>query len=151
MGAHVILSNLQAGDILATRNANERDNASPGYWNHLGVYVGHDLMVEGQRVPGRVICSDLREFIARYPEIMVLRLRDGDGRAIADEARRHVGTPFWGLASLPRRLRRTERGNNCVSVVRRSVAVPSALGGDPGWRTPDDAVADLSFEVWVGK
>lgn len=145
-----ILENLLPGDIFATRNADELDNETPGYWNHLAVCVGENLIVEGQSRRG-VIYTGLQEFLDRYPEIRVLRLREGDGFAIADEACRHVGTPFWKLASLPRFLRRTERGNNCVSLVRRSVAVPRALGRDPGWRTPDDAVADPSFEVWVGK
>ena len=139
------LPDLLPGDILATRNADEADNTSPGHWNHLAVYVGDGLMVESQVRRG-VICTAVDDFLGRYPEWIVLRLRIGSGQAIADEARRHVGTPYWHLASVPIRLRRTERGNNCVSVVRRAAAAPRAIGRDPGWLKPDDAVGDAALQ-----
>ena len=138
----------QPGDILATRNATEAENSSPGHWNHLAVYVGNGQVVEAQRGPG-VIVSGFSEFIARYPEILVLRLRSGKGQAIADEVWRHVGTPYAPLASVPRFLRRTERGNNCVSVARRGAT--AGIGRDPRWRKPDDAVADRKIAILFGK
>jgi len=132
------------GDLFVTRNATEEENSSPGYWNHLAIYVGEGLVVEAQQGQG-VIYSELPEFLSRYPQIRVLRLRIGDGQVIADEACRHVGTPYALLASLPRWMRRTERGNNCVSIARRAF-IP-AVGRDPQWFKPDEAVADPRIEI----
>lgn len=132
------------GDVLATRNATEEENSTPGYWNHLAIYVGDGQVVEAQMGRG-VIVSGLPEFIARYPEIRLLRLRSGKGQAMATEAWRHVGTRYRKLASLPVFMRPTQWGNNCVSVVRRCVCV--SIGRDPRWRLPDDGVGSALFEI----
>ena len=133
------------GDIFVTRNATEAENSSPGYWNHVAVYVGNGLVVEAQGEPGKVIYSDLAEFVNRYPEIRLLRLRMGDRQAIADEAIRQVGTPYRALASIPVFMRRPERGNNCVSVFRRGLR--SSTGVDPRFRVPDGVIVNPTLEI----
>jgi len=139
----------EPGDVFVTRNADEAENTTPGHWNHVAVYCGEGLVVEAQEDRGGVVYSELAEFIARYPEIRLLRLRMGGGQAIADEVWRHVGTPYRKLASLPIRLRPTERGNNCVSILRRGYI--AAVGRDPRYRLPDDAMADPSWQIMGAK
>lgn len=130
------------GDIFVTRNAEESENTSPGHWNHMAIYVGQNQVVEAQVDQG-VIYSDLAEFIARYSEILVLRLREGDGQLMADAARQYVKNPYNRLGSLPFRLRPPEQGDNCVSLMRRCYI--AAKGRDPRWRIPDRAVRDHSL------
>ena len=126
---------LQPGDILLTRNAGgERENRSPGWFNHAAMYVGDGIVVEAQMGQG-VIKSEVGEFLERYPIIRVRRLVKGAEQA-AEEAKQMVGLSYRRLSSMFLRQRRDERGVNCVSVVRR--AVKRATGSDPGWRRPDD-------------
>ena len=40
-GRRLVASDLRAGDVLATRWADERKNTSPGFWNHLAI-IGVD-------------------------------------------------------------------------------------------------------------
>lgn len=98
------LPELMAGDLLATRNADPRDNETPGYWNHLAIFVGTDQVVESQARRG-TIRTALAEFVGRYPELIVLRFCDGDGEKMAEAARSQVGAPYWRLASVPLVLR----------------------------------------------
>jgi cell wall-associated NlpC family hydrolase len=135
---------LQPGDIFLTRNANEEDNPTPGYWNHCAAYAGADKVVEAQSGPGEVITSNLDEFLRRYPRIRVLRLvgqKPGSGVAVAYAASALVGRPYSALVSRFKRLKRAERrGENCVTVVRR--AMLDAIGEDPQWKIPDDVDKD---------
>src|ERR1044072_7471373 len=117
------LESLRSGTVLVSRNADERGNTSPGYWNHLAsVSVCH--VVEAQIGRG-VIRTGFDEFEARgYSKILALEPRDEQvgGRAAAISATL-VGLPFRQLSSLPgvdRPLVFEARGLNCDSVVRYS-------------------------------
>jgi len=148
------LSGYHPGDVFVTRNADESDNTTPGFWNHVAVYVGQDvygkhLVVEGQIAPGKVIYSQLSEFIARYPHIRLLRLRMGNTQTFVDTAIRQIGTPYRKLASFPVFLRPPERGNNCLSVVRRCYI--NTFNVDPRWRLPDDLMESPTFKIEAEK
>jgi len=138
---------LQLGDLLVTRNEHEEDNSSPGYWNHVAIYVGGVWIVEAQIEPDAVITSKWKEFYARYPRIRLLRLKgvaEARRMSISENARKLVGSKYWRLASLTRFFRRRRsRGENCVSTVRR--AYKKGLGWDFGWRIPDDVANDSHF------
>jgi len=137
--------NLCPGDVLITRNAREEDNNSPGYWNHASIYVGNGEVIEAQDVPyERVICSEWDEFYNRYPKIVILRhLKVGVGDKAAKHARKFLGVPYRAIASIFRRLRKISRGENCVSVVRKSMQ--KATGRKIVWRIPDHIIADRIF------
>jgi len=117
----MLLNQIQSGDVILTRN--DSDNPSPGYWNHASLYVGNYKIVEAQVKPNKVILSDLAEFWNRYPEIVVLRIKPvhiTSATSIVIDARKIVGSPYRKIASLFRFLRRGHRGENCVSVFRKS-------------------------------
>ncbi len=140
-----------AGDILITRNAgDEHENPSPGFWNHAAICVGTGV-VEAQggytNAPEKVIMTDVGEFHARYPMLRVLRLKDPNFPIdkMVEEAQNLIGTPYRMIASWFRFLR-SNHGENCVSVVRKSYM--KACGEDPHWRIPDDIIEDTDrFEV----
>lgn len=164
----------ELGDVFLTRNLNEEDNTSPGYWNHTAIYIGGNIIVEAQSDPsvipelrrrnqrppcqpltteqsgafdeGQVIRSDLFEFTTRYPEILVLRL-DSENIAVkmAKEAQQLIGTRYRKIASVFKFLRKDRRGHNCVSVVRSSYE--KATGENEVWRTPDDILNSGMFTV----
>ena len=139
---------LQLGDVLVTRNLREEDNTSPGVWNHVALYAGDGDVIEAQAVPNMVITSGLYEFLARYPSILVLRPRCANVQMAVDEAYKLVGRPYRKIASAFRFLRRAHRGENCVSVLRKSFGV--AYGFDPGWKIPDDLATDARHFDLVG-
>jgi len=138
------------GDIVITRNegSDEDENATPGYWNHVGIYVGDDRMVEAQAPGwgGKVLTSNRIEYMKRYPIIVVKRsLTHAQGVLAAEDAKKSVDTIYRKIASLFIFLRKRERGENCVSVVRR--AYMEATGRDPKWRTPDDVYNDENLDI----
>lgn len=135
------MMNLQVGDFLLTQNPFASDNSSPGTWNHLGIYVG-DGVVEAQVDQG-VILTDLDTFIGRYNIIVVMRA--SNGTALAESARRLVGAGYRYVASVFKRLRRTRRGENCISVGRKAWA--GAYGFDPGWQIPDNIYQDKRLTI----
>jgi len=141
------------GDILITRNANEEDNSSPGYWNHVAIYTRFDVVVEAQVGPAAVIQAEWPEFWNRYPEMRIMRMEmDGATREkLARAAQELVGTTYSRFASLHRAFRRgsRRRGENCVSVVRR--AFMRSTGTDPRWRKPDDVAKDTRLQLIVSK
>jgi len=149
--ATTIKSQLQPGDLFLTRNAGEgeENNPTPGHWNHCAVYAGGTQVVEAQAEPAKVIISELDEFLGRYPEIRVMRLvgqNPGSGVAVASASSRLVGRPYSALVSRFPRLKRGERkGENCVTVARRSVL--EAIGEDPRWKLPDDVAKDPRLSV----
>jgi uncharacterized protein YycO len=148
--AAAIKSLLQQGDIFLTRNAGDdkEANPTPGYWNHCAVYAGGTQVVEAQAGPGKVIVSDLDEFLARYPEIRVMRLvsqNPGSGVAMASAASRLVGWPYSAFVSRFRLNRADRRGANCVTVARH--AVMDVIGEDPRWKLPDDVAEDSRLSV----
>jgi len=148
--AAAIKSLLQQGDIFLTRNAGDdkEANPTPGYWNHCAVYAGGTQVVEAQAGPGKVIVSDLDEFLARYPEIRVMRLvsqNPGSGVAMASAASRLVGWPYSAFVSRFRLTRADRRGANCVTVARH--AVMDVIGKDPRWKLPDDVAEDSRLSM----
>jgi uncharacterized protein YycO len=151
------LLDLEPGDIFITRNAGDdekTDNPTPGWYNHAAVYAGEWTVIEAQRhvengrwtsdktKPGAVITAVLHEFWHRYPIIRVRRLNalPEVRQKVADHAVSLIGTPYWGLASIFRWLRRDDRGYNCVAVARASVK--EATGRDPRWKRPDHINVD---------
>lgn len=132
-----------AGTVIVSRNVNEADNTSPGYWNHLGMSNGRGFIIEAQEGKG-VIFTPLREYINRPYHMTVLRPRDVEqGRKAAQIAAGFVGEKYNKLASLGLQGPKEDLklGQNCVSVVRR--AEEQSTGKQyTGFNKPDD-VFDL--------
>jgi len=143
------------GTVLFSRNADERLNSTPGYWNHTAIYVGGGWVVESQDGPG-VILTPLAEYEARpyqrfqpgqnhvaaFPRNTVVGMR------AAATARCYVGTPYLRGSSLPLvpravpwALGRPWYGMNCITVV-------SASYSSAGWPWPGRTPDDLYFGIW---
>lgn len=123
MIAGACLAELLPGTVLVSRNADERQNTSPGYWNHLAMYVGNDTIVEAQVGRG-VIRTPMSEYLARpYSRILAMEPRDpAVGQRAAAKAQTLVGLPFKKFASaLPGDRLAEVRGMNCDNVVRDSL------------------------------
>jgi len=134
-----MITNITPGDILATRNTDEVGNDSPGWWNHLAILSVNGWVVEAQWKPDAVIAVPVGNFLERYPEILAFSVvSDADQLKVAEAAIIFVGLPYRRVASLFPRWRRPFLGENCVSVVRKTII--KATGRDPGWRRPDHAV-----------
>jgi len=128
---------LLPGDIFLTRNAENSDNSTPGYWNHTAIYAGDNEVVEAQTGPAKVILTNLVDFWARYPIIKVVRMNDNTvAQRAATHARTLIDSRYWLGASRFKLLRSSVRGENCVSVVRRSYLY--AAGINYRWKKPDD-------------
>ena len=143
--------NLEIGDILLTRHADETKNVTPGHWNHAAMYVGNNTIVEAQEGPNAVLTVDWSTFYYRYGEILVLRSYYSMAirNKMADCARQLIGSTYRKFASVFRFLRSTQRGENCVSVVRK--AVKQATGRDFNWKKPDDIFNDQNFQLIMQK
>lgn len=124
------------GEVYVTRNLDNSTygNPSPGYWNHVAIYVGNDLIVEGQDDPiNAVVRSQLESFRNRYPQFIRLRPKNLTiGVKAARFALSLVGTKYRKIASIFYILRKARRGENCVSVVRKSYANASGKDGNEG-------------------
>lgn len=140
---------LQPCDILLTRHQEEARNRSPGYWNHAAIYIGKSIIVEAQEGKGVITCP-VDTFWNRYAEIVVLRwLSNEKNKQIPIAAAAVlVGTSYRKVASLFQYMRGSSRGENCVSVVRKSFM--TALGYDPGWKKPDDIIQNNILFYVVG-
>ena len=141
-----MISDIGPGDILVTRNTDEVGNESPGFWNHLAIVSVNGWVVEAQVEPDAVIAAPLDNFIERYPEILAFRMVSdtsimglADRQRVATQAATFVGLPYRRIASLFPRWRRPGLGENCVSVVRKTLV--KAGMKDPGWKKPDHAAA----------
>lgn len=120
------------GTVFVTRNRDEEQNTSPGHYNHLAIYVGHDSIVECQaglveHGKGQgVICTRVKDFLARdYTPIIILQpRRAANGRLAAETAISLVGLPSRDFSSLIPILsmRQQDKGLNCVSVIEVSFA-----------------------------
>lgn len=67
-----IPAKLPIGAVLVSRNLDEAENTSPGYWNHLAIHVGMNSVVESQADKG-VIKTKLSVYSSRpYAPILVL-------------------------------------------------------------------------------
>jgi hypothetical protein len=118
------------GAVFVSRNWDERDNNSPGFWNHLCVYVGNGSVVESQDYSG-VHEISFAEYRARPQHVMVIFPRTPElGQAAAARARSLLGLPYFRFSSVVLFPRPLERGLNCVTVVEASYGVRL--------RVPDD-------------
>jgi len=124
------------GQFILTRNLNESDNTSPGYWNHCAICVP-DGIIEAQQDKG-VILSNVNEFIKRYPEMIVLQMTSDKImlKKMIDRAYSLLDNRYRGIASVFKYLRRDYRGENCVSLVRKCYLAGTNI--DPDWLKPDD-------------
>lgn len=124
MGATgIALGNLPDGTVLVSRNRLEKENTSPGFWNHLAIKHG-DHIVEAQKGPG-VIRTSFDTFLGRdYSRILALEPVNLEaGRRAAEVSESLVGLKFNLISSLPgkdRPLLMRVRGVNCDSVIRYS-------------------------------
>jgi hypothetical protein len=126
-----------AGTVLVSRNKIESENKSPGYWNHLYLYIGDSEGVESQEGQG-VIKTSLKTYLSRdYEWFPVFPEDEAIGRIAAAEAPNLLGLPYSAFSSMLRVDRNEEKGLNCVSVVR--VCYSKALGHSlPKLKKPDD-------------
>ena len=126
---------LQPGDIFLTRK--DKSNFTPGYWNHTAIYVGGNDIVEAQAIPHKVIISNLQDFWNKYPEIKIVRYPNKEkAEKAAEYARKMIGQKYWLEASIFRYLKPSSRGENCVSVVRRSYLYSTGINYI--WKKPDN-------------
>ena len=148
--SHICDVLLKDGDIFLPRNASERDNGSPGYWNHAAIYAGDGKVIEAQMAPyDRVLNSDFIEFWGRYPTIKVVRHYNRHIAAnAAKHAKRAIGLPYRMISSVFRRLRRQSKGENCVSTVRRAYKKAHL---DYKWRKPDHILQSKDFVEVLNK
>lgn len=119
---------LLPGTVLMSRNADENENTSPGFWNHLAIIVSDDDIVEAQagiveHGQGRgVIITKVSDFMSRdYGQVIAYEPRNPQmGVGAAKRARALVGRPHAPGASVLRRpgRKRPNAGQNCVSVVK---------------------------------
>jgi uncharacterized protein YycO len=127
---------LPAGAILVSRYLEERKNTSPGFWNHLAIYVGNGWIVES--VAGRgVIYTRYEEYLNRPKVRDVMYFRDSAaGQRAALRAQSMVGIPYRTISSIFLFPRADWRGLNCDSVIRN--AASAAYGRNLQIRFPDD-------------
>ena len=157
----------EPGDIFVTRNADEKQNRNPGYWNHVAILTKMGV-VEAQMTPwDTVICNTLYEFTNRYPQIQVYRwngvvkkdkiicAEEVDFKETeqirlraAQKAITLIGKKYTMWASLFPNLRRF-RGDNCITVIRR--AYKEACGVDPKWKLPDNVTEDKRLVFLIEK
>lgn len=148
MGYYMSSIILQPGYVFLTRNTEEVGNESPGFWNHCAIMSNKRTIVEAQELCKGVIEVKLMYFLERYPEFICLR---HPNIKISIDAGRYASTivssPYRWDASRHWRLRDSGRGENCVSVVRRSYN--KAFGKDNWWITPDDVLNHAKKHHWI--
>lgn len=121
---------MQIGTVLISRNLDEIENTSPGYWNHCAIYVGGPIIIESQMNEG-VIKTYLDTYMARaYTWFALTPIDSAVGLLAAEKANTLLGLPYRKLSSLWRRVRNEERGMNCV---------------DAGFRVPYEFALKKSF------
>lgn len=136
----------EEGDIILTRNApshKEREkNPTPGYWNHAAIVsvVENDMaVVEVQKIFPAVVAFKYQDFLARYPQAVVLRPLPKQADANAASAENKFGdlNNYRFAASIRLCIAKTDvRKDNCVSFVRK--CYHEATGHDYCWRRPDN-------------
>lgn len=115
------------GTVLISRNTNETDNTSPGYWNHCAIYIGDDTIIEAQEGQG-VIRTLYAEYIVRaYTWFGLIPIDLNIGMRAADKAKTLVGLPYRKLSSV---FLHAHHGMNCV---------------DAGFRVPYEYALNKSF------
>jgi hypothetical protein len=120
----VVSLGLPPGTVLLSRNRCERENTSPGHWNHTAIVVNATEIVETQAEPVErgqvgVIRTQLSDYLARdYEPIMAYQPRDlAAGQRAAMRAENLVGLPNRNASSIFRRFPawRQEKGLSCVT------------------------------------
>lgn len=113
------------GTVLISRNTDERENRSPGYWNHLALYVGNLEVIESQEGLG-VIRTPTQQFLDRsYSKIQAFVPRD-EGTAVLAirRAERLVGIRYAPMSSLlPFNRGIIGGGMNCVSPIETACMI----------------------------
>lgn len=149
----------QVGDIVLTRNAGDdrHENRSPGFYNHLAICIGKDIIEAQEHVtldgkcsddeslPGGVILTPWFEFDSRYPIVLVRRmtLYRGESERVIDSAMSMLGCKYERAASVFPRHAMKAGAVNCVSLVAE--ILHSATSQVFDWRRPDDAGDDGRF------
>lgn len=141
--------NPTVGDVMLTRGyGNENNNTSPGFWNHTAIVLDSINIVHALENKG-VILDTIDNLLKDVKYCAVLRLNDGSRKQVfARKAVALEGSPYRTIASIFNFLRRSYRGENCVSVARK--AYKQAYNDDPRWKLPDDIFEDRRFRI-VGK
>lgn len=107
------------GTVFISRNTNEADNTSPGYWNHCAIYVGGEIIVEAQEGQG-VIQTPTTAYMARaYTWFTLIPVDLNIGKIAAEKANTLIGLPYRKLSSVWRRVHNISRGMNCVDAAFR--------------------------------
>jgi len=135
----------QTGDIIVTRSKQWYWNVSPGYWNHVGMFVEIDakqFVIEALPFYG-VILIPAKMFFARDQIYKVLRHKPDDQGPeskysiipyfAAHRALKDLGKSYSLLGVFRRR--------NCVSLVRNSYQC--ITGKRLPWIVPDDLFRDM--------
>lgn len=139
-----------AGTVLVSRNKDDSQNTTPGFHNHLALYLGNGIIVESQEKRG-VIQIPFGEYKSRpYDWFPLFPVDEKTGQRAADKAKTLIGIPYRKLSSLFPEELIEERGLNCVSVIR--VSYVYALGKPlPKLKLPDDIleVEELFMRNWV--
>ena len=124
------------GSVLASRNADERENDSPGYWNHLAIVVSDTEVVESQPEQG-VVRVTLSDYLNRGYKIAALQPRHLEvGKKAAEYAESFVGQSYGYFASIGPLWRCGRK--NCVAVVERSYRMATKDWPLLGVWKPDD-------------
>lgn len=109
------------GTVLLSRNHDESQNRTPGYWNHLAMFVGNGEIVESQAGRG-VVIAKLDDYLARPQSVKCIYPRDlAAGDKAAEFARSYVGRPYRWSSSITPNLSPTY-GKNCVSPITEAYA-----------------------------
>ena len=89
------------GTIMVSRNSDERQNTSPGYFNHTAIVVSDTEIVESQEGQG-IIRMPLAAYLARqYSRILAFKPRDTvAGLRAAKRAEQLVGRQYGNASSL---------------------------------------------------
>lgn len=127
--------NWPLGTTLISRNFNEEDNTTPGFWNHVAIWIGNGRIVESQRGKG-VILTALDDWQARpilWRPLIPRPQFFERGIQAANTACTLVGRPWGPLSSVRRKIRSRL---SCVSVWELSWEV------NVSW--PDD-IAELKL------
>ena len=105
---------MKTGTILISRNQDETENATPGYWNHCAIYIDGGIVIEAQEGQG-VIQTYFDKFVERrYEWIYLTPADDVAAKIAAEKAGTLIGLPYRKLSSLWPRIVFLNRGMNCV-------------------------------------
>lgn len=142
-GMSLLGAELPLGSIVVSRSTDESLNTTPGYWNHLAIYVGDGQLVESVAGAG-VVQTPWDRFQQYDARIVVLEPCNAmAGMQAAARAKQLIGLPYATWSSLRRShpASRRIRGVNCVSVIEIAwqwpcINRPDRVFGCPSHFTP---------------